>query len=233
MISSNKSQAIDGRLLVIIFKEEIRRSEIPLFRGAVIDSLNTNNILFHNHIGNSGFRYSYPLIQYKSIKGHAAIVCLDEGTDAIGSFFSNERHEVLLGDRAITLDIEDIIVNRIDLSESAEPQYFQIRNWLPLNQQNYSAYQGLEGVVEKCNFLERKLIGNILSFAKGLDIHLDFNVDIQILKLDEKESTLFKGVMMETFDVEFRANINLPEYIGLGKGISIGFGLINRIKSNH
>ena len=29
-----------------------------------------------------------------------------------------------------------------------------------------------------------------------------------------------------SFDVEFKANVSLPDYIGLGKGVSLGFGTV-------
>lgn len=28
------------------------------------------------------------------------------------------------------------------------------------------------------------------------------------------------------FDIQFRTNVRLPEFIGLGKGVSLGFGTI-------
>jgi hypothetical protein len=31
---------------------------------------------------------------------------------------------------------------------------------------------------------------------------------------------------MQAFDVEFKTNVSLPDYIGLGKGASTGFGVV-------
>ena len=31
---------------------------------------------------------------------------------------------------------------------------------------------------------------------------------------------------MEGFDMKFKTNVQLPQYIGLGKGVSLGFGEI-------
>ena len=81
----------DIHILVIRFKNEISLLEIPFFRGAILHALHGEaNVLFHNHVDESSFRYSYPLIQYKRIQGKAAIVCLKEGTEAIGHFFQKE-----------------------------------------------------------------------------------------------------------------------------------------------
>ena len=76
------------KLLIIQFNNTIERKEIPLFRGAVIEAVkDSDNILFHNHLGD-GFRYAYPLIQYKRLQKRATIVCINEGTNSIGDFFS-------------------------------------------------------------------------------------------------------------------------------------------------
>ncbi|MFW5721489.1 MAG: CRISPR-associated endonuclease Cas6 [Bacteroidota bacterium] len=40
----------------------------------------------------------------------------------------------------------------------------------------------------------------------------------------------YKDVKHQTFDVSFKTNIFLPEYIGLGKGVSIGFGTVKTRK---
>lgn len=57
------------KILCVRFRNELRPFEIEMFRGAVLDKLQeTASVLFHNHVGD-GFRYSYPLIQYKCLGG--------------------------------------------------------------------------------------------------------------------------------------------------------------------
>ena len=66
------------KTLVLQFANNISAAEIPQFRGAVIASLEQNNILYHNHEAN-GVIYRYPRIQYKRLHQKAAIVCVNEG----------------------------------------------------------------------------------------------------------------------------------------------------------
>ena len=76
------------KILCVRFQNELRPDEIEMFRGAVLSKLQqSTSILFHNHLGN-GYRYSYPLIQYKCLDKKAAIVCLEEGTEVIGELIS-------------------------------------------------------------------------------------------------------------------------------------------------
>jgi CRISPR/Cas system endoribonuclease Cas6 (RAMP superfamily) len=41
----------------------------------------------------------------------------------------------------------------------------------------------------------------------------------------------FKGKEMPGFSLDFNSNVILPPYIGLGKGSSIGFGVVKAIKT--
>ena len=40
----------------------------------------------------------------------------------------------------------------------------------------------------------------------------------------------FKDVKMTAYDLRFTCNVSLPNYIGLGKGVSHGFGTIRKIQ---
>jgi len=65
------------RILTVIFDTEIKGYEIPAFRGAVVDKVGLENIIFHNHLSGNTFLYKYPLIQYKVIRNNPAIQCID------------------------------------------------------------------------------------------------------------------------------------------------------------
>jgi hypothetical protein len=83
-----------------------------------------------------------------------------------------------------------------------------------------------ESIADKATMLERMLIGNILSFAKGMKIHLDKKIQCKIISSEEPRLVTYKGIKMMSFDVMFKTNVSLPNYIGLGKGVSLGFGTV-------
>ena len=62
--------------LLIRFQNEIANNEVAMFRGAIINAVDNSDVLFHNHTDGDGFRYAYPLIQYKRINRKAAITCI-------------------------------------------------------------------------------------------------------------------------------------------------------------
>ena len=214
--------------LVIQFSNDIFQWEVPLFRGSVIDAMENTNILFHNHLDDDTFRYRYPLIQYKRIGGKAAIVCVGEGTEVIGEFFNNANFNMQIGERTLSMEVERMDAKRTLVQVWDTEFRYTLRKWLPLSSDNYRTYQSLEGIVEQCAFLQNILIGNILSFCKGVGITIEQEIKCVITQIMETRTYTYKGVKMQGFDVEFKSNISLPDYIGLGKGVSLGFGMVVR-----
>ena len=110
-------------------------------------------------------------------------------------------------------------------------KYNFITPWLGLSQKNYKKYRNdyLDASAkEKMKFLKKLIIGNILSFAKGVDWWVEGEIVVEA-KLEEV-SVKFKNEEMIGFKGYFYSNIYLPEFIGLGKSTSRGFGTIRREK---
>lgn len=214
------------KTLVIRFGNELYPDEIEYFRGAVIHAMEGANVLFHNHLDGNKLRYAYPLIQYKRIHRKAAVVCVGEGTEAIGEFFASCHFDVSFGERSVTLEVEGVQAHQTLVQVWQDMFTYQIRKWLPLNQENYAKYMALESLAEKYAMLEKLLTGNILSFAKGLAIHFEKQVECKITAMDEPRIVTYKGVKMMAFDAEFKSNVSIPNYVGLGKGVSLGFGTV-------
>lgn len=202
------------------------KNEITLFRSAVLQALGKEgDVLFHNHIDQK-FRYSYPLIQYKRINGKAAIVAINEGTDAIGKLFSNFQVSFSWKESKEEVEIESIHAFKYLVQSWNSSFYYYLRKWLPLNQENYEKFQAIENELERLEFLENILVGNILSFAKGVGITLESEVFCKIMKLGDSKIEKYKNVKMMSFDVEFKTNVSLPNFVGIGKGASLNFGTI-------
>lgn len=221
------------KTFIIRFDNPIAFHELPNFRGAVIKATGRNNVLFHNHVGDN-FRYAYPLIQYKRIGGKAAIVCVGEGTEAIADFFNNTDFNLSLGEREIKLKVEIIKAENTLIQAWREDSFtYSIRKYLPLNQQNYKTYTQTESLIERTKMIERCLVGNILSFAKNVGIFFEDNITARIINTSNECFYNFKNINLLGIDVWFKSNVSLPEYIGLGKNASLGFGMLTRDKESY
>lgn len=222
------------QIFLVKFQNEISFREVPLFRGAILNALDGQaDVLYHNHTGDSTFRYSYPLIQYKRIQKKAAIFCIGEGVEAIGQFLAAQKFSIQLGERSVQLAIETVYPKR-NLVQTWESTFrYHLRNWLALNSENYQKYKELDEMTTRISFLENILIGNLLSFAKGMKIDIKEQIVCKMLSLDEPRLISVKGVKMMAFDAEFKTNLSLPDYMGIGKHVSIGYGTVVRVYNNN
>ena len=218
-------------ILYIHFKNELGLNEIPLLRGALIKSFdNQENLLLHNHL-DEDFRYRYPLVQYKRKGGKAMLVCIGEGIGLLGQYFLQNELTLSLKTRDIRLEVESMIPfkDTIQLNQNRYNEYV-LSNWLPFNQDNFQRYNQIEGIIERYKFLENILVGNILSFAKDMGIFFQDRVKCEIVDIEAPRQTIFKKTRMLCFNIRFKVNVNLPDHIGIGKGVSLGYGVLRQNK---
>ena len=221
---NQQKQQMNIKTLTVRFDGEIRNWEIPLFRGAVIDAAN-NSLLFHNHEG-EGYRYSYPLIQYKLIGNNPSIVCIDKGVESIGVLFENGDFSFRIGENIRRMDIISVKANKINIQLWNSSFNYRINKWLPLNPKNYELFNSTNSLAERILLLEKVLKGNILSFLKGLGIFLEQQLECHITNLSQPFVLKYKGVGMMSFNISFTTNLSLPDYIGLGKNAALGYGTV-------
>lgn len=211
----------------IFLDSEISLQEVPYFRGAIIDAISEQSSpLFHNHLSKDALRYSYPLVQYKRILGKAAVLCLGEACESSDLLHTLNGKELLLGNRKRVFRTESFVSESFLLEVSDLISSYEISNWIALNSQNFERYKNLSSLTEKIQFLESILTGNILSFAKGLGVSIQNEIKCTITDIPSSKIVTVKGNQVTAFDVRFMTNVSLPQYIGLGKNVSFGFGVI-------
>ena len=106
-------------------------------------------------------------------------------------------------------------------------EYEFVNPWMALNQKNHAAYLQ-HTPTEQTAQLEGILINNIISFFKAVGHQEEKRMMVK-LALTESRSTSFKDQQLLTFKGRFVLNVQLPDYIGLGKSVSRGFGTIRKI----
>jgi hypothetical protein len=218
------------RIAFISFDTLLKQYEIPAFRAAVIEKVGMENILFHNHL-NKGYLYRYPLIQYKQIGNKPALYCIEQGVDEIHKFFQQKDWNLKLSGRWLDMKINKLLLNSYNMQVWDSLWDYNIYNWLALNQENYNKYLAIESLTERIYMLESILKANILSLAKGIEWNIEKEIKMHIRHLNEGRKVKHKGVYVEAFNVDFKTNVFLPNFIGLGKGVSRGFGIVKRIKN--
>ncbi len=184
--------------------------------------------LFHNHDDQGGFRYRYPLVQYKIIAGRVHILGIREGGEALCRLFLDLDH-LEIESRIIPLREKQIIRGKKELGWVTEPLTYQFLNpWLALNQANHHKWHDSEDE-ERQALLERTLTGNILSMAKGLDHFISerFLVKGRFRPVEVR----FKNKPMIAFRGQFQTNVLIPDLLGLGKSCARGYGAVRQTRS--
>lgn len=230
----NQNSFINGmkriRYLKIEFDGQLKSFEIPAFRGAVVKKTGLENELFHNHKGQEGYHYRYPLIQYKTLWKHPSLLCLNQGVDEVHKFFENRDWSIELSGKKLDLKVNRLDLNRFNLQVWNKTFNYSLRNWIGLNQKNHDQYLKIESLEERIRFLEKKLVGNILAFAKGIDWHVDKQINLKITELNDIRPARVKDQKLIGFNLLFKTNVFLPNFIGLGKRVSHGYGVVKQIK---
>jgi len=186
---------------------------------------NFENVLFHNHDKNGDFVYSYPLIQYKIINNQPTLVGINQGAEVIVKNFL-EIDEIVLGEKKFKNPSAKLEIHSIDLKVDNNRYKYEFHSpWMALNQKNFKKYLKVD---DKKDFLKSKLIGNILSFAKGINWWIEKRIEIYDFNFYEIDVN-YKNNKMLAFKCDFEINIQLPTNIGLGKSVSKGFGRIVQV----
>lgn len=169
-------------------------------------------------------QFLYPRVQVKILNEQIYIVGINEGVDPVLSVaekfdfldFGNITFQVLDVDRDLRDDLFRPITRMI--------RYRFITPWVALNQTTGIRYRYLNSM-EKMNYLSRLLSQNIVFLAREMGMELEEKVFTKL-----SLTSLFPKTVDEThwgaFNGEFRTNFILPNYLGVGNGITRGYGAI-------
>lgn len=220
------------RYLCVRFANNIFPYDIPFFRSAVIEKTDRVASSFHNHKEDVGVIYRYPLIQYKVTNKKASIICLNQGSDDIHHLLQHREMELRIGRNTETFEVEDIDLHYHQVQVWNSLFEYSLLNWMALNQKHHQRFKELEGDdIAQIGLLESILKGNILAFAKGIDWFVEEKIEVKIQKIKLVELLPFKKGKVLTFCLNFKTNVSLPDFVGLGKGSSLGFGIVKLIEA--
>lgn len=223
------------RVLTVTFDTPIDREEIGAFRGALIDKVGIEHEWFHNHNNNDNtslqYHYRYPLIQYKRVLQKPMLVFLDECVEEAQKLFSQSNWNLNLKGKAYDVKIEDLSVNQFNVQVWEQTFKYSIRNWLPITQKNIKEFNSITRISERIAYLERKLANHLIAFAKGIGYRWEKRIEVHILNIKHESIVQLKGNKLKAFTLDFETNLFVPNYVGLGKSVSRGFGVVTTARA--
>jgi len=207
-----------------------RKVKTKDLRGAV-SNLYPEERLLHQHREDRKIDYHHPLVQYKIINGECLLIGFKDGAELLANLELATK-TLFLGCDNYTILTTELEFHHISIRTTKTVQsYSFLTPWLALNENNYEKYQMLGTWVKKKDLLEKILIGNIISMSKSLGYTVPAPIETRIHHLKEVKTSL-KGTPMLGFLGKFSVNFEIPDYWGIGKSVSRGFGTVMKVKSD-
>jgi hypothetical protein len=169
-------------------------------------------------------RFLYPRVQVKILNEQVYMIGIHEGVDPI----------VELAGRLDVLDFGNITFQVFDTEVDVKDDQFRavdrliryrlLTPWVALNQMTGNRYRFLNNM-ERVGFLNRLLGQNIVFLSREMGVELQDKIFTKVnltsmfpKPVDERNWGAFSG--------EFRTNFLLPNYLGIGNGITRGYGAV-------
>ena len=139
-----------------------------------------------------------------------------------------ELNNIKIGDKEETVFEKSITLKEEEFGVARDYIDYQFLSpWMALNQENYEKYK-IMNRFEQMQSLKHILRENLKTISKGFDYTIP---DIEDVKVDGnfvKKEVNFKNMKMVCFTGSFLTNFYLPEFLGIGKQVARGFGVVRK-----
>lgn len=184
--------------------------------------------LFHNHYpdGKSIYRSKGASFQFKVINNEVYVLALNEGVDFSNSFQWPEKIVIPVGYSGLSTELElsSKTTKQASFQLTDVKCYRSISPYIALNQDKQKAYLSLSEE-EKRKAIEKGLANHILAAAKWCDITVKHRIQTNLIQMKSGIPVKIKdNLKFSPFDVMFECNTEIPDYLGIGKFVSRGYG---------
>lgn len=224
-------------ITTITFPEiALRTRDAHKLRGYFGELFREHSPLLHNHLESDTeapdapprYRYAYPLVQYKVLRHTPTLVGLGDGAELLARLFLQMR-ELNIDGQTFAVLSKHIRHEQATLGISDDLIEYRFDTlWMALNQSNHRDFCRYEPTEQQAQ-LNRVLRSQLLATFREFGLWLQPHERIMTRTTVAERSTRFKNQTMVAFTGSFLTNGVLPDGIGLGKGVSRGFGAIRRM----
>lgn len=199
-------------------------------RGSIASlALLKNRSEFHQH-SPSGLVYRHPRIQYHVLNGQFQLAGIADGAFLLKAFPDLEQLIVYGQIYYIKPEVKTES-NLIGVSEKMI-RYHIITPWLPLNRDSFQAYLKLNDHHKKKLLLQKKLIGNLLSFSKSIQYEVKQEIKVNLNSYETGRcftNDIKTGLLgfLGTFETNFQLT---ADGWGIGKWAGRGYGIMKLVE---
>jgi hypothetical protein len=177
--------------------------------------------------GAEGFIHRYPVLQCKQLKSDLIVTGISQGAGCL-SVLTGEGTMLGTGGSSCRITSRDpgIRSEPFGVTDSMLAYEF-LTPWLALNQQNAKKFYDLKGKAERDAFMQKLLTTRLLTLAKSLDYRITAPITCEAKVRFRRDRIGAENLMV--FKGTFRTNLCIPDYLGIGRSVSQGYGTIKRI----
>jgi len=177
-----------------------------------------------------GFVHRYPVLQAKKVKRDLIVIGVSQGADCLGQII-RDRRTLGAGDNTcrITACDSDVRSEPFGTTDTVTAYEF-LTPYLALNQQHAKLFYSLNGKAQRDAFLQTLLSAHLATLAKSLDCRITTPVSCEAKLRFKRDRIENENVMV--FHGKFRTNLRIPDYLGIGRRVSQGYGTIKCIRES-
>jgi hypothetical protein len=182
---------------------------------------------YHHKENTTGFIYRYPVLLCKRIKDDCIVTGLSQGADCLWQL-TQDKMVLGAGKSACRIISRDPAIRPESFGVvDTVTTYEFLTPWLALNQQNARKFYDLKGKPQRDTFMQKLLTTQLYTLAKSLDYDMiapllsEAKVRFRRDRIGRENVIVFFG--------KFRTNLRIPDYLGIGQSVSLGYGTIKRI----
>lgn len=217
------------KILSATFDLPLKARDISRWRGAWAEMAGYDFDRFHNHRpGDQGVIYRYPLMQYRCRRQRAAFFAMQDAVSDVEETLSQDSWEITWNREPLTIGVEDLRLETFELYLDHKWHHYRIRRYLPFNSRNFQRWEEASNLIERVKLINDVFVGHIFAFASEVGWRIPGRLEIETTHLFRHRIISLHDLSRPAFDLAFRTNIFLPSGIGLGKGVSHGFGVVYR-----
>lgn len=174
---------------------------------------------------NGKSQFAYPRLQFKIVDRMASFIGINEGSEWLQGHWDMMVESEPGFDQLEVLD-ENIETRTEEIGSTEDAvEYRFLTPWLALNEKNYRDYIDTRRRNTRRTDLSRILVSNCLGMFQCLDVQRDHFVEAKTSALKSVKSSIGRKPTIG-FLGTFTINVHLPDYIGIGRAASSGFGTL-------
>lgn len=205
----------------------VNRFDIPKLRGYIAKRFPKYDLI-HNHLKDGKFLYNYPAIQFKTINRIPTIIGLGNGVEIVKEVFE-DVNEFRIESKRYRIWEKSITLRKEDFGQTKTFFHYRFASpWMALKEENFESFK-LMNHIECQQFLRHLLRENLKTISKGFDYQIPEIETVQVEGYFKPRNMNFKNVKMLCFTGDFTVNFAIPNYLGIGKQVARGYGMVERI----